>query len=39
LAWLGSRQLRASTLSLRLRQALKKLEHMQSASRSLANQH
>ena len=38
LAWLGSQQWWASTLSLRLRQALKKLARVQSASRSLANQ-
>ena len=38
LAWLGNRQWRASTLSLRLRQALKKLTPMQSASHSLVNQ-
>ena len=38
LAWLGSQQWRASTLSLRLRQALKKLAPVQSASRFLANQ-
>ena len=38
LAWLGSQQWRASTLSLRLRQALKKLAPVQSATRSLAKQ-
>lgn len=38
LAWLGSRQWRASTLSLRLRQALDKLTSVQSASGSIANQ-
>ena len=38
LAWLGNRQWRASTLSLRLRQPLDKLTPVQSATRSLANQ-
>ena len=38
LAWLGNRQWRASTLSLRLRQPLKKLAAAQSANRFLANQ-
>ena len=38
LAWLGNRQWRASTLSLRLRQAFDKLTPVQSATRSLANQ-
>ena len=38
LAWLGSWQWRASMLSLRLRQLLKKLAAVQSANRFLANQ-
>ena len=38
LAWRGSWQWRASMLSLRLRQLLKKLAAAQSANRFLANQ-
>ena len=38
LAWLGNWQWQPSTLSLRLRQLLKKLAAVQSANRFLANQ-